>query len=67
MITCRNVGKFYSGNVIILFFLFLPLALLFYFSRIVAISAHAAVYKAAEYFEIQLIKVVDKEGRMKVG
>jgi len=34
---------------------------------IIAISAHAAVYKAAEYFKIQLIRVaVDKEGRMKV-
>ena len=38
-----------------------------YFSRIIAISAHAAVYKAAEYFKIQLIRVgVDKEGRMRV-
>ena len=34
---------------------------------IVAVSAHAAVYKAAEYFNIQIVRVpVDKDFRMDV-
>ena len=66
MTTCRIVRKFYSQKCR-LFFFYVSFNLPRYFSRIIAISAHAAVYKAAEYFKIQLIRVgVDEEGRMKV-
>lgn len=66
MTTCKIVRKFYSQKCR-LFFFHVSFNLPRYFSRIIAISAHAAVYKAAEYFKIQLIRVgVDEEGRMKV-
>ena len=38
------------------------------FYRIVSVSAHAAVYKAAEYFKINIVRVpTDEHGQMNVA